>query len=121
MKYYIFRVENSIGEIYYLLNNQFIGYIGFDSNRERAEIEYKTGVKNTYVLVGTANFNDIKDRKYHKLNCDSHRFTNEEYQKIKNDFTLCSDPTIYEIYYPSPNSSVHYLREKGGKSTKFIK
>ena len=124
MHYYLFKVKDNIGQEYYVINNQYIGYLGFDSNKIRRILEWsKSGenLKHQYQLVaqtGWLNNGSEKDRECHKFFCNSTRFNDKEIAKfIKNnpDFEMVNDDyTWYEEYYPDNNSSEFYLREIGG-------
>lgn len=139
MKYYIFRVQDNLGQEYYILNNMYIGYVGFDSDHMRSRAEYhgfktddffkkiedekivtmsygsKSKCKRKYQLFAVGDV--VNDEDLHKWNCDSKRFSLEEAEKIAQDFrlTLSKNTTWYEVYYPNKNSSECYLREIGGK------
>lgn len=104
MRYFIFKVHNSLNEKYYVLNNQYIGYIGFDSE--------------TYQLYATSSETD--DRELHRLNCEDYRFTLDEIKTLRKRtkiFTLSKDKTWYKVYFPSRNSSECYLKEIDGDKT----
>jgi len=121
MKYYIFRVKDSTGDEYYVLNNQYIGYIGFDSHTLRSILEYRAKNYKKYVLYAESKMISGKvDEKLHKLNCSSTRFTAEEINSLIKEtgvFQLSKDKTTYSIYYPDKNSSLCYLKEINGTKT----
>jgi hypothetical protein len=131
MKYYLFKVKDCLNQEYYVLNNQFIGYIGFDSHDVRFIIEFNQPEfdhkKNEYVLIAETNYIEDglpNDLYLHRLNCESKRFTKEEadelYKSVSQFYPSGSD-AIYCIYYPSPNSSVCWLREKNWEKKKKFK
>lgn len=118
MRYYIFKVTDSTNDTYYILNNQYIGYIGFDSEIVRSTLEWGAKVKRNYQLYATSA--ETNDQSLHDLNCDSHRFNELEIKdliKLHNIFALSSDPTVYKIYHPNKNSSECYLKEIDGNKT----
>jgi len=105
VRYFIFKVNNSLDEQYYILNNQYIGYVGFDSDSHRGIIE-------SYQPYATSS--ETNDRELHRLNCESYRFTLEEIKTLRNQtkiFTLSKDKAWYQVYFPSRNSSECYLKE----------
>lgn len=115
MRYYIFKVIDSTNDTYYVLNNQYIGYIGFDSEIVRSTLEWGAKVKRNYQLYATSL--ETNDQNLHKLNCDSHRFNEAEIVKLVDDtkiFKLSTDKTLYKVYFPSRNSSECYLKEIDG-------
>lgn len=115
MKYYIFKVTDTANNNYYILNNQYIGYINFDSDRIRSLLEWNAKVKQSYCLYATSS--ETGDQDLHKLNCDSYRFNETEIKKliIKHKiFTLSKDSSVYEVYFPDKGSSKCYLKEIGG-------
>lgn len=98
----------------------YIGYIGFDSQRIRSLLEHhkvpnKKKLKQKYQLIAKEFFEDgaRKEKKLHKWNCKSERFTNQEIDYLIKvcKFKKSYDKTWYEVYYPSKNSSKSYLRE----------
>lgn len=113
MKYYIFKVLNSLGQEYFILNNKYIGYMGFDSNRLRSILEYNNGVTKKYQLYASGIISDDED--LHKLNCESTRFSKEEIEALikeyNGEFKLSKDKSWYKVYYPNKNSSESYLKE----------
>ena len=118
MKYFIFKVTPSVGKSYYVLNNRYIGYVGFDSNHIRSILEYHAGVKETYQVFAVSK--ETEDLTLHKDNCVSRRFTLTEIKQLILAipvFTKSRDKTVYAVYYPNPNNSVFYLKEVGGKKT----
>lgn len=118
MKYYIFKITNNKGNVYYKLNNEYIGYIDFDSNYDRLKFEYLDEIKDiSYELFAEGEVLD--DRILHRRNCDSERFDLKEAEQIVKDFNLkkSKDKRIYETYQPNINSSYTYLKEIGGKAT----
>ena len=143
MKYYLFKVRDSLGQEYYLLNNMYIGYIGFDSDNMRSHAEYhgcrindffikaknervvvlEYGTKNqcyrTYQLFASGHVYGEQEQQFHKWNCESKRFTLDEAKEIVKDFelTFSEDDTLYEVYYLNRNSSECYLREINGTKT----
>jgi hypothetical protein len=129
MKYYLFKVNDSLGQEYYVLNNQYIGYIGCDFNHVRSIIEHVKGLKyneTEYVLIAQTNYiEEIHpiENYLHKLNCESTRFTKEEADELIKkipQFYRNPDNTIYLEYLPNKNSSECWLREKGwAKKKKF--
>lgn len=130
MKYYLFKVKDSLNQEYYILNNQYIGYIGFDSDNVRARIENEAGLKynqTEYVLIAQTNYIEEihpNEKQLHLLNCGSVRFNEEEKEKLIRDFPQFyrhPDQTVYLIYYPSSNSSECWLREKGWLAKKEFK
>lgn len=120
MKYYLFRVKDSLGEEYYILNNQYIGYVGFDSEQIRSALEYQNKVTKKYQLFAESDYipdGSTIDTTLHRLNCASNRFTKEEAEQLvagKAGFQRKKDRAWYRVYYPSRNSSASYLKEIGG-------
>lgn len=146
MKYYIFRVRDSLRQEYYIFNNQYIGYIDFDSQYMRSKAEYhgytedqftealidngnmltidyspKNKCKRKYQIFAEGEVLDHKiERKFHKMNCNSERFTLRAAEKYVKEggLTISDDETWYEVYYPSPNSSKCHLREVKSEENK---
>lgn len=130
MKYYIFRVKDNLDQEYYVLNNQYIGYLGCDHKSVRSIIEWGAG-ENTkekkliqqyqlYAESGCIADGSEHDAALHKLNCDSTRFTKREAQNLIHhypEFIKSKDKAWYKIYYPNKNSTVCHLREMGGIKT----
>lgn len=119
IKYYIFKVKDAIGQIYYIVQNRYIGYIGFDSQHTRSIIEYsvksKTKAKDKYFLIAVS---DKESSDLHKYFCENQRFTELEIKEIINKyfFTTINDPNPYLVYYPEKNCSKSWLRcERNGK------
>lgn len=121
MKYYLFKVFPSVGKPYFVLNNQYIGYIGFDSNRLRSILESQAKIKYKYQLYAESPFipdGTETDKALHHLNCTSTRF---DTKTLKVLLELCpvfkksKSRTLYEVYYPNRNSSACYLREVTSK------
>jgi len=111
VRYFIFKVNNSLDEQYYILNNQYIGYIGLDGDSHRGIIE-------SYQPYATSS--ETNDRELHRLNCESYRFTLEEIKTLRNRtkiFTLSKDKALYQVYFPNRNSSNCYLKEIDGDKT----
>jgi hypothetical protein len=130
VKYYLFKVNDSLGQEYYVLNNQFIGYIGFDSNdsRRKEEHDKKIVYNNTeYVLIAQTNYIEKihpVENYLHKLNCESTRFTKDEAEDLIKrvcQFYRNPDATIYLEYFPDKNSSECWLREKNWRAKKDFK
>ena len=123
MKYYIFKVEDTLGQTYYILNNQFVGYVGFDANELRSITEHSQDVERKYQLFAQSDYLadwSGHDRKLHEMNCDSKRFDENSVTELMLDhpvFSLSRDLTWYEVYFPSKNSSRSYLKEIGGTKT----
>ena len=122
MRYYIFKVNDCTGQEYYILNNKYIGYLGFDSDRLRSILEYNANVKRKYQLFATSI--EIKDsqceKNLHEFNCNDRRFIKEEAIALVNsihEFSYCDDDIWYEIYFPNKNSSDSYLKEIDGEKT----
>jgi hypothetical protein len=78
----------------------------------RSALEYHTGVskKLQYQLFATGHSPDFDY--IHNLNCESHRFTEEEADALvkKHNWTLENDDTWYDEYQPIQNSSKTILR-----------
>ena len=130
MKYYLFKVKDSTGNEYYVLNNQYISYVGFDSQRVRSILEWNAGINpddNEYSVLAETNYiEEIHpvERYLHQLNCDSTRFTKEEAEKLIKDvcqFYRSIDKTVYKIYYPDKNCSKCWLRENNWEGKKQFK
>jgi hypothetical protein len=123
MKYYIFKVIPTLGKPYYVLNNQYIGYIGCDSNYARLEMECSAGITHTYQLYAQSKYlkdNSPIDHKLHTINCNSTRFSNRQINQLLRTYKVfkkTNDRTIYEEYYPVPRSSSCILRSLDGKKT----
>lgn len=118
MKYYIFKVTDTADNIYYILNNQYIGYIDFDTERIRSLLEWNAKIEKIYQLYAVSSETGNQD--LHKLNCDSYRFDKSEIEKLVNKtkiFKLSTDKTMYKVYFPNKNSSECYLKEIGGEKT----
>ena len=133
MLYYIFKVQDNLGQDYYILNNIYIGYVGFDSQYIRSLLEHrrfsgKKGegfvssgygetrrLKQKYQLIAQAFFEDYTkaERKLHKWNCASERFAQKEIDFLIKicKFKRSRDKTWYKVYYPNKNSSESILRE----------
>ena len=129
MKYYIFKVFPSKGEHYYILNNQYIGYMGHDSDRIRSLLEFEAKIKCIYQLYAESPYisdGSEFDQILHQLNCASTRFGSKEIDVLMEKtpvFRKSKDRTFYEIYYPDRNSSRCYLRSitQANKGYKTIK
>ena len=113
MFYYLFKVRTNKPELipdYYILNNRYIGYIGYDSYYIRSILETNAKIKNQYQLIAIGNSPDFDE--VHDLFCKSHRFTeegvNEFIEKYKFQRTKCED--WYKEYYPIKNSSETILK-----------
>jgi hypothetical protein len=124
MKYYIFRVTDSIGQTYFVLNNFCLGYVGFDCNRNRALTEYNSNITQVkYNLFAQAEIpqGTGSDKMLHDLFCKSTRFTSEEIESLYKSVPHFAKTTEeqysinYEIYYPNTQSSHCYLKEIGGE------
>jgi hypothetical protein len=116
MKYYVFKVKDSLNGEYFVLNNQHIGYVGFDCQFIRSILEYNANIKRKYQCISVTDFimdNCETDRILHKYNCESKRFNKKEIISIikKYKFKKTNDKRWYEIYYPFENSSHSVLRE----------
>lgn len=118
MKYYIFRVKDSLGQDYYILNNQYIGYLGIDCNVIRSITEQNPERK--YQLYAQSDYvedNGLIDRELHKLNCASTRFTAKEVKALVKEigvFKLYRGKEWYKEYFSSRNSSKCWLKEING-------
>lgn len=116
--YYIFKVTDSLGKEYYILNNRYIGYVGFDSDNFRSLLESRAKITKTYKLF--AKLKESSSEELHKLNCDSTRFSFKEITDLTNKYKdiveYALDSTEYEVYFPNKNSSESYLKEVGGES-----
>jgi hypothetical protein len=143
MKYYIFRVKDSLGQEYYIFNNMYIGYVGFDSNHLRSRVEHngltekelmqrieneeiltfdcRDRCKRQYQLFAEGYVYDHEiEKEFHRMNCKSKRFSlykAKKYAKIGN-LKISKDKKWYEVYYPNKNSSESYLREIKSKNNK---
>lgn len=113
MKYYIFRVKDSVGQEYYVVNNTYLGYLMFDSNRIRSILEYNHSPKITRKYQSFAIGVVKNDSELHKLFCDNERLTKKEATEIAERFKLklSKNKKWYEIVYPNKNSSATELRE----------
>jgi hypothetical protein len=78
----------------------------------RSILEHHAGVskKIQYQLFATGHSPDFDD--IHDLNCESHRFTEEEADALvkKHKWKLENDDTWYDEYQPIQNSSKTILR-----------
>ena len=123
MKYYVFKVRDSAGEEYYILNNQYIGYVGFDTNFTRSKVEYEKKITKKYQLYAESYYfldNGADDQILHSLNCSSQRFNKKEIDQLLTDyypFIKSRSRIWYRVYFPDRNSSVSYLRQIGGNKT----
>lgn len=118
MKYYIFKVTNNQGKVYYKLNNEYVGYIDFDCDFLRAKLEHLANIQEiSYQIFAEGEVKDDFD--LHFRNCASERFDLREAKKIAAEYALkiSKDRRKYEVYQPDPNSSYVYLKEIGGKAT----
>lgn len=111
MKYYIFQVKNSIGQIYYIVNNQYLSYVGFDSCRIRSLLEYHAKIKKKYKLFSVGNV--ARDYELHKIFCDDKRLTLKEVTDLTKIYKLKKSYSKkwYQIVYPKKNSSESTLAE----------
>jgi hypothetical protein len=118
MKYYIFRVKDDLGQDYYILNNQYIGYLGIDTNVVRSIMEQAPERKyQLYAQSDCVEDNGLVDRELHKLNCASTRFTAKEVKALIKEmgvFKAYKGKEWYREYFPSRNSSKCWLREVDG-------
>lgn len=117
MLYYIFKVRTNKPNLvpdYYILNNQYIGYIGTldPINRVESILERNAGV-NERQYQPFAKGLVAKDEELHELNCASKRLTLEEANALAKKYKLTKsrDKTWYEVYFPDKHSSDSYLRE----------
>ena len=116
MKYHIFKVKPSIGREYYLVNNQYVGYVGCDSsskNTIRSIIENAANITRIYQHFAFSETDVRNDNELHRTFCDGIRLTERQAMKlaIKFKFKLANDPAWYEVYFPDKNSSESHLRE----------
>ncbi len=115
-----------MGDSYYILNNQYIGYVGFDSDRVRSLLEHSAGIKNKYQRWAESPHiedNSTDDASLHLLNCASTRFNDKEVKDLIvrfKQFKRSRDKTLYTIHYPNRNSSVCYLKGTGKNENKTI-
>lgn len=126
MKYYIFKVTDSIKREYFIVNNVYIGYVGFDSNWLRCILEYNGKVRvepvkyNLYAQGEVPN-GSPNERLLHKLFSGSERLAIEEVKTLCKTIPQLKKTTKkeysvdYEIYYPQKNCSISYLREIRGE------
>lgn len=117
MFYYLFKVKTNKPHIipeYYILNNRYIGYIGFDSggpmNSLRPKLEYLAKIKNEYKLIAKGEVSN--DVELHKLNCESERLDLDRSNGIINRYklSLYDDGRWYKEYYPFKGSSKTFLK-----------
>lgn len=115
--YYIFRVTDNLGSEYYVLNNEYIGYIGWAAgDRVTLIIENSQKIKRKYQLF--AKSSEVNSQSLHELNCENRRLTLKEANQIVTDyraFNYVYDDTYYKVYHPDKNSTDHYLKEVGGE------
>lgn len=120
MKYYIFKVRANKPELvsdHYIVNNMYIGYVGFDSQHIRSILEYNAGIKFEYSPVAVGDIT-VDDSELHRLACDDDRLDEQGVYRLLNkysDLKLVNDDTWYEVYYPKKNSSESILREVAPK------
>ena len=123
MKYYILKVKDTLNQEYYILNNQYIGYVGFDSQEIRSIVEHSKKAEQKYQLYAESGY--IADgsecnQTLHELNCESTRFSHKEVRALMKDhpaFIRSKDRAWYKVYFPNRNSSTSYLQEIGGSKT----
>jgi len=114
--YYIFKVNDSLGQEYYVLNNQYIGYVGYYGDHVINIIEGKKKLK--YQLYAKSVVTSSK--RLHELNCEHKRLTKKFVDDLINEydvFRFVDDSTWYKEYFPDKNSSESYLKEIGGSKT----
>jgi len=118
VKYYIFKVTNSVGETYYKLNNMYIGYIDFDSDFTRAKLERLAKVEEICYQVFASGEVESHE-KLHRMFADSLRFNLKKAKEIAAKYALniSNDLRKYKVYQPDKNSSYVYLKEVGGRAT----
>jgi hypothetical protein len=111
MKYYIFQVKDSVGKNYYVINNRWLGYLGFDGNYFRATMETYIKPLRTYKLFASGAVKG--DQELHQRFCDSERFNLKEAKSIARRFKLklSRSKKWYEIVFPNPKSSESRLKE----------
>jgi len=124
MFYYIFKVKTSRPDLvpdHYIVNNRYIGYVGFDSYHIRSILEYNKNIKYQYQVFSSGEV--AEDSELHKLFSSSVRFDENEATRLTDQYNLkkSKDKIWYEVYYPNKNSSKSHLREVGAKHMRTIK
>jgi hypothetical protein len=114
MKYYILKVTTSKPDVvpdYYVVNNQYMGYVGFDSQFLRSLLENNAKIKNTYQVFASGEAEEKGS--LHEAFCHDARFSKKEAEKLVKEYSLkkCLDKTRYQVYCPNRNSSKSVLRE----------
>jgi hypothetical protein len=115
MKFYIFKVKPSVGRQYYVVNNCYLGYLGFDSDPVRSILEYNAKVTLIYQLYasGTIKTGLAAYDLFHNLFCTNARLSIQEARRLQynHNLTLSKNKKWYKIVFPNPNSSEQELRE----------
>ena len=121
MKYYIFKVKDSANQNYYIINNMYLGYVGFDSNEIRSILEWNAKIKRKYKLIASGNVLS-GDSYLHRIFCDSKRFTLQQANDLIKQYKLEKSYSRkwYQVVNPDPNSSESKLAETAS-SFKVIK
>jgi hypothetical protein len=117
MIYYIFEVTDSTGDTYFVINNRYIGYVGFDTDFLRGMLEHNANVKRKYKKIAIISEDS---EELHDLFCASKRFTSLEISRLLERYKhhTFEDDIQYEVFYPNRNSSESYLKSECGKVIK---
>ena len=117
MIYYIFEVTDSTGATYFIVNNKYIDYVGFDSDVLRSLLEHNAKVKRKYKKLAIISEDS---EELHELFYKSVRLTASETIKLLNKYKYdgFDDDAEYEVFYPNRNSSESYLKSACGKVIK---
>lgn len=113
--YYIFKVRTNKPDIikdYYILNNRYISYVGFDCQHIRSIIEHNAGLKYKFQLYATLEIpGDYPD--LHRMFCESLRFDRHTAKRLAEQYSMIRHKSLtwYENHFPNKGDSRSYLRE----------
>ena len=121
MKYYIFKVKNSIGQTYYIVNNCYLGYVGIECGEKvwlRSLLEHNAKITRQYKLFAKGNVNNHSE--LHKIFCDNERFDKGRAIKLQKKFKLklSKNKDWYKVVFPDPNCSASKLEKVNKKKIK---
>lgn len=112
MKYYIFKVRTHDERLpeFYIINNVYIGYVGFDSQHVRSIIE--GGNQKKFEFQHVASGDVAEDRELHNLFCESKRLNRKSAEELIEKYKLkpSGDSSWYKVYRPDKNSTKSHLR-----------